>query len=83
MPTFLTILFLIHHTNDIDLITEILERTQSTMSFVEPASLNADQTKAFADILGKLPDSILTDDSVQSSRREERALRGRIEGAAD
>ena len=44
---YLTLLFIIHHTNDNDIIEDILLGTMCTLDRVRPATLNQDETKSF------------------------------------
>ena len=71
----LILLFIIHHTNDEHIIDDILLRTMCTMEDVEPAILDEEEHKRFFKILASIPKSILTEDSVDSQRRKERAKR--------
>ena len=76
----LTLLFTIHHTNDNEVIDEILLRTMLTMDDVSPATLDAEETKRFADIILALPENILSADSVEKERERVRAGQDEING---
>ena len=76
---YLTILFTIHHSNAVQIIDDILDRTISTLGSFESATLEVEETKAFRDILTSIPDNILSNGSVEEARREQRALRGEVE----
>ena len=68
----LTLLFLIHHTNDNEIIDDILLRTLCTLDAVDPASLNPDETSSFKGIIDALPEDILSSRSVEEERQKER-----------
>ena len=72
---YLTLLFIIHHTNDDQIIDDILLRTMCTLDAVAPATLEHDETKRFGDIIGTLPENILSSDSVEAERGKERDTR--------
>ena len=76
---YLTILFLIHHTNASEVIDDILLRTMLTLGSVSPATLEANETSELSVILSAIPDNILSNGSVERARREERALKSEIE----
>ena len=44
---YLTLLFVIHHTNDNEIIDDILLRTMCTLDNINPAKLNQNETKGF------------------------------------
>ena len=69
---YLTLLFVIHHSNDNQIIDEILIRTMLALSDVEPATLNPPETRAFQSVVSALPRSILSDRSVKEERERER-----------
>ena len=70
---YLTLLFTIHHTTDSSIIDDILLHTMCTLDTVEPAVLNREETRRFNRIVGALPENILSADSVEEARAEERA----------
>lgn len=70
---YLTLLFIIHHTRSSSVIDDILIRTKCTLDSVYPAVLNSDETKQYMSILEKLPENILSENSVEESREIERA----------
>ena len=76
---YLTLLFTIHHTNDKTIVDDILLRTMSTLDTVSPAALDAVETKRFRNILSELPESILSQESVQGARDRERNLQDRVD----
>ena len=77
ISNYLTLLFVIHHTEDDQIIDDILIRTMCTLDTVRPAVLDKNETKEFGDILAKLPENILSQDSVEEERKKEREFRER------
>ena len=69
---YLTLLFIIHHTNDSKIIEDILIRTMCALDNVTPATLDATETKKFRSILDALPKSILSSESVEEQRKKQR-----------
>ena len=72
---YLTLLFIIHHTNNNDIIDDILLRTMCTLETVDPAKLNQDETDSFKEIVDALPENILSSHSVPEERKKERDFR--------
>ncbi len=72
---YLTLLFIIHHTDDDKIIDDILLRTMCTIDSVEPATLDCKETKRFDKILKTCQKNILSKGSVSSERRRERENR--------
>ena len=72
---YFTLLFIIHHTNDNDIIDDILLRTICTLDSVDPARLNRDETDSFKEIVDALPENILSSQSVEKERKKVRNLR--------
>lgn len=77
---YLTLLFLIHHTDSRDVIEEILVRTLCALEGVEPATLDRAETRRFRQIVRDLPRDVLSDNSVEHERRRDRQRRDAIEG---
>ena len=71
----LTLLFVIHHTDDGQIIDDILLRTMCALDTVQPAILDRTETRRFKDIIAGLPKNILSDDSVEKERRRQRDTR--------
>lgn len=71
----LTLLFIIHHTDDSQIIDDILRTTMSALNFISPAILDRDETKRFGDLVSALPENILSSDSVETERQRERNAR--------
>ncbi len=85
---YLTLIFAIHHTNDNQIIEDILTRTICTLDTVRPATLYPEETVRFGNIIRELPENILSDDPVEKVRtnlRETRDALGDqlVEGLAD
>ena len=72
---YLTLLFVVHHTNDNEIIDDILLRTMCTLDKIDPARLNRDETKGFKEIVDGLPKNILSRNSVEMERKKEREIR--------
>ena len=72
---YLTLLFIIHHTNDNAIIDDILLRTMCALDNVDPARLNRDETDIFKGIVDALPQNILSSNSVEEERKKEREIR--------
>ena len=72
---YLTLLFTIHHTSDLEIIDDILLRTLCTLDDVKAAKLDRAETRRFQDIVSSLPKSILSAESVESERKRERGAR--------
>lgn len=72
---YLTLLFVIHHTNDDEIIDNILLRTMWTLETIDPAILNQKETDNFKEIVNALPENILSSNSVKHERKKEREIR--------
>lgn len=79
----LTLLFIIHHTDDNDIIDNILLGTMSTLESVPVAKLDRDETKKYEALLGSLHPTILSDSSVESEREKEREARDHYDHQAN
>ena len=69
---YLTLLFIIHHTNDDEIIDHILLWTLCALDFVEPAKLDPDETSSFQGLVNALPENILSSSSIEEERQKER-----------
>ena len=76
---YLTLLFTIHHVSDNTIIDDILEKTKSKLRTIDPATLVPRETDRFANVVAKMPGTILTRKSVEDARREERVRRTEIQ----
>ena len=72
---YLTLLFTIHHTNDQEVIDDILLRTMVTLDDVDVARLDRTETRRFQEIVSSLPSTILSEGSVEHERKREREIR--------
>lgn len=77
-PNHLTLLFVIHHTNDDSIIDDILLRTMCSLDHVEPAKLDRHETRRFASIASGLPRNILNRGNVRQARQKERDLQQQL-----
>lgn len=69
---YLTLLFAIHHATDDDIIEDILLRTMVELDDVTVATLDETETSRFISIVSELPESVLSDESVEEERAKER-----------
>lgn len=72
---YLTLLFTIHHTNDEDIIDEILLRTMTALGGVDAAMLDKGETRRFQELAAGLQGDFLSRESVGYERRKEREAR--------
>lgn len=75
----LSLMFLIHHSNNSELIEGLLLHTMCTIDGRNPVSLNREEIRAFEKTLQKIPSDISTDKSVADVREEERNRRDELE----
>ena len=80
---YLTLLFIIHHTSDNEIIDDILLRTMCTLDNVDPARLNRAETDSFRGIVDALPENILSSNSVEEERKKEREIRDINDGIVE
>ena len=80
---YLTLLFIIHHTNNNDIIENILLGTIYSLDAICPATLNQIETEIFQEIVSELPKNILSDHSAEEVRQKERELREIAEGLVE
>ena len=76
---YLTLLFVIHHTTDDSIIYNLLYKTMDILKSISPATLVPDETQRFAEVVAKLPEDILSSQTVNESRRDERLRRDAFE----
>ena len=81
--SYLTLLFVIHHTHGDDVVDEILIRTMNTLDDLPPATLEKVETELFQDIVGSLPQDVLSSRSVEAERASEREARDVAESDVD
>ena len=80
---YLTLLFITHHTNDNEIIDDILLRTMCTLEDLNPARLSRDETDSFKEIVDTLPENILSSNSVDEERKKEREGRDTNDGITE
>ena len=73
---YLTLLFIIHHTKDNEIIDDILLITMCALDSIDPAKLDRNETNSFKGITDALPQNILSRNSVEEERKRERERRG-------
>ena len=71
----LTLLFVIHHAADNEVLETILLMTMCTLDSVEPATLTSHETARFRQIVAELPSRVLSNDDVPKERQRVRKLR--------
>ena len=69
---YLTLLFTLHHTDDKQIVDNILLRTMCTIDNIPVAALTSLETRKFGDILGSLREEILSTEPVAAERGKER-----------
>ena len=75
---YLTLLFIIHHSREPEIIDEILLRVMCTLDNVAVASLNVAETRRFQSIVSSLPKAILSPNSVESERQRVKDARDEL-----
>jgi len=75
----LALIFLIHHSNDDEVIDDILLQTMCALDDMQPCTLAVDETKVFEEIVQRIPSEILSKNSVNSEREIERKGRDQLE----
>ncbi len=76
----LTLIFIIHHSRDNNIIDEILLRTMTSLDNVKPAILNHQETKTFQEIVKTIPEDVSSNNSVEHERQEVRKQRDLQDG---
>ena len=79
--SYLTLLFVIHHTQDDAVVDEILVRTMTALDTLSPATLNKRETKRFQQLMDSLPRDVLSNRTVKDERSAERESRDAHESA--
>ena len=67
---YLTLLFIIHHTDDSAVVDDILMNTLMILEQVEAATLSSADTHRFSDLLARLPETMLSQDPVSTNRNQ-------------
>lgn len=71
----LALIFTIHHTDDTNLIDDILLRTMCALDSLSPSKLDATESKIFDETVSDMPAEILSPDPVSVHREKERDTR--------
>ena len=79
----LIVLFLVHHTHDDGVIDDVLLNCMDILGDIEEATLEQSQTRRFSEIINTIPRNILSEESVETHRRNERDLRDLSEAEED
>ncbi|MGZ8226743.1 MAG: TIR domain-containing protein [Methylococcaceae bacterium] len=75
----LTLIFTIHHAQDLEVIDEILTHTICAFDKIEPAKLDKNETDIFRDLLSIIPKKIVSDQAVNKERHNKRRFRDKVE----
>jgi len=75
----LSLIFAIHHAQDLEIIDEILLHTLCAIDIVKPSKLDIKETRIFHDLMDSIPSHILSNNSVQEERNQEREDRDRLD----
>jgi hypothetical protein len=78
-----SLIFTIHHAQDLEIIDEILLHTICAIDDVEPARLDKDETSIFRELLSTIPKRLISEQSVNKIRDDERELRDKAEYQGD
>lgn len=73
------LIFMIHHTQNEELVNMLLSRAMVVLDGVEPATLSAESTKLLEEALEGVPDQVASERSVKSAREIQRKHRDQIE----
>lgn len=76
------VIFTVHHSQDRDLLDEIIVHALFSFEGSNPARLDKAETKFMESLVAELPKSILSDKEVKTNREEERKLRDDSENQA-
>ena len=68
---YFTLMFAIHHSHDLSIIDKLRTNTEDLVKHVSPATLVSSETQRFAKVLSEIPESILSDDSIEAERGRE------------
>ena len=71
----LILIFIIHHTDDNQIIDDILLRTMCTLDYLEPSILDKKEVDVFQEIVNTIPPQSLSNDSIDSQREKQRLAR--------
>ena len=79
----LTLIFIIHHTNDDQIIDDILLRTMCALDNLKASTLDRDEVDVFQELVNAIPPQALSDESIPSQRDKERQARDRKDHTQD
>ncbi len=71
----LTLIFIVHHTNDSGIIEDIVLRNMCTLDDVAPSTLARDEARVFESIVTAIPKEVVSHDSVEVERERTRRQR--------
>lgn len=71
----LALIFIIHHSNHLEIIEDILQHTIKAIDGEEPVRLDLGEVKIFQELMRELPDDIRTTRSIPEERKAERNQR--------
>ena len=75
----LTLIFIVHHTNDDTIVEDIVLRNMCTLEGVAPSTLGRDEARVFEDIVTAIPKDVTSRDTVAEEREKARRQRDRNE----
>ena len=79
----LTLIFIIHHTNDDQIIDDILLRTMCALDHIKVSTLDRVEVDVFQEIVNAIPPQKLSGESIDSERDKERQDRDRQDHTQD
>lgn len=71
----LALIFVVHHTNDGQLIDDIVLRNMCTLDDLAPATLDREEARLFEDVVAAIPKEVRSDNSVLEERGRDRRQR--------
>ncbi len=71
----LALIFIIHHSQDNDLIDDLVLRTMCSLDNVQPSTLSHEETKIFQSLVKGIPEDITSANNVSEERQREREAR--------
>ena len=79
-PNNLTLMFIIHHTDNIEVVEGILSQTISALRDIKPSKLTKEETKELEKMIGCIPSNLIKDaKDVRSERKKERQVKQAID----
>ena len=71
----LALIFIIHHSQDNDLIDDLVLRTMCSLENVPPSTLSPEETKVLQSLVSGIPEDITSENNVAEERQKEREAR--------